>query len=275
MDTLSAQSQSSPRQQQQSNNLMPALVCFNVGGKQYYVSPSFLEQHSNTLLAQIASEQWKTAPGEEIFLERDRYIFQYVLDYLQNDGCVFLPIFVPKVTFLDELMYYEINDVDMSKIDYYFYSFWQFLDFARATMRANIQAWDGHDAITTLAKECGSRYLSCGIDYPIEIHCPESLPDEVDDKGVENDEQGEEEDDEEEEACTCSIDTYNHILTLLDNEEMKLLPHDKEECNQILGNVGLEIINAKTLPGKSIIKIALCLTKVRYVPHPEHPFDFL
>ena len=44
--------------------------------------------------------------------------FKLVLDYLQEDGYVVLPIIIPKSLLLAELEYYGINNVDESKIVY-------------------------------------------------------------------------------------------------------------------------------------------------------------
>mmetsp|Transcript_13886 Transcript_13886/g.19007 ORF Transcript_13886/g.19007 Transcript_13886/m.19007 type:complete len:206 (-) Transcript_13886:396-1013(-) len=89
---------------------------FNVGGSKYEVSRSLLEQHPNTMLARISSEQWQKDPEKEIFIDRDGDRFRYCLDYLR-DGHVALPVTVAKKALLQDLEYYGVEGVDEGSID--------------------------------------------------------------------------------------------------------------------------------------------------------------
>ena len=122
MDSLAETHQSSPSNQQ-PNIKMTELVCFNIGGNKYNLPHSFLKRYPQTLLGRIASEQWQSNTGKEVFLDQNGDYFHFVLSYLRNDGHVLLPRIFPKSLLLDELEYFEINDVDESKIVYDYHVF--------------------------------------------------------------------------------------------------------------------------------------------------------
>eukprot|EP00957_Ditylum_brightwellii_P042874 3245381-Ditylum_brightwellii.AAC.1 len=90
---------------------MASICRFNVGGRKYEVSKSLLEQHPNTMLARISSEQWQKDPEAEIFIDQDGDRFRYCLDYLRF-GSVVLPVTVAKKAVLQDLAYYGVEDVD-------------------------------------------------------------------------------------------------------------------------------------------------------------------
>eukprot|EP00957_Ditylum_brightwellii_P183242 13957917-Ditylum_brightwellii.AAC.1 len=75
---------------------------FDVGGHKYKVSRSLIQQHPNTMLARISSEQWQKDPKAEILMDRNGDRFQYCLDYLR-DGAVALPATVPKKALIQDL----------------------------------------------------------------------------------------------------------------------------------------------------------------------------
>eukprot|EP00978_Attheya_sp_CCMP212_P018849 scaffold52077_cov52-Attheya_sp.AAC.4 len=91
---------------------------FNVGGHRYEVARTLLEQHSDTMLARSASQEWQTDPESEIFMERNGIRFQYVLDYFR-DGKVFLPVTESKEALIHDLTYFgiEANDDLISDSD--------------------------------------------------------------------------------------------------------------------------------------------------------------
>eukprot|EP00957_Ditylum_brightwellii_P044771 3396357-Ditylum_brightwellii.AAC.1 len=95
---------------------MTSICHFNVGGHKYQVARSLLEQHPNTMLARISSEQWQKDPEAEIFIDRDGDRFRYCLDYLR-DGFVALPITVPKKALLQDLAYYGVEVICEDSID--------------------------------------------------------------------------------------------------------------------------------------------------------------
>ena len=68
------------------------------------------------MLARSASEQWLPDQDKEIFLERDGNRFGLVLDYLHDDGHVILPLTVSKPSFMADLVYYGVENVDEKKI---------------------------------------------------------------------------------------------------------------------------------------------------------------
>ena len=95
--------------------------------------------HSQTLLRQIASEQWKAGTVKEVILDWNGDCFQFVLDYLQEDGHVVFPIIFCKSLFLAELVFFGINNVDESKIvyDYHFLS-----THSHVLMVSEIKSWE-------------------------------------------------------------------------------------------------------------------------------------
>eukprot|EP00593_Proboscia_inermis_P011558 CAMPEP_0171318522 /NCGR_PEP_ID=MMETSP0816-20121228/89210_1 /TAXON_ID=420281 /ORGANISM="Proboscia inermis, Strain CCAP1064/1" /LENGTH=92 /DNA_ID=CAMNT_0011813109 /DNA_START=369 /DNA_END=644 /DNA_ORIENTATION=+ len=90
---------------------MPETVTFDVGGKEYRVSTSLLQQYPECMLARMISEEWKKEEDTKLFIERDGERFRYVLDYLR-DGRVSLPCTVPKAAFLKDMEYYGLQVSD-------------------------------------------------------------------------------------------------------------------------------------------------------------------
>lgn len=94
---------------------------FDVGGTIYKVSRSLIYRHPETMLARLASPMWNqkvdgdsdhddTSTTKPIFIERDGHRFRYVLDYMRDNGLVFLPNTVPLEAFLNDLAYYGFQD---------------------------------------------------------------------------------------------------------------------------------------------------------------------
>jgi hypothetical protein len=93
------------------------IVAFNVGGTKYEVTRSLLASHPDTMLARIASKDWKaTEDTTEIFIDRNGVRFQFVLDYLR-DGKVSLPLVVTNEALLDDLTYFGVEVIDTDAID--------------------------------------------------------------------------------------------------------------------------------------------------------------
>ena len=92
-----------------------ATVEFDVGGTIYKVSKSLLEMDPDTMLASLASPRWKddTNNGESkpIFIERNGERFQYVLDYMRDNGKVNLPVSVSPNAVVDDLEYFGFENV--------------------------------------------------------------------------------------------------------------------------------------------------------------------
>jgi hypothetical protein len=68
------------------------------------------------MLAKCAKEQWHKDPNEEIFIDRNGFRFQYVLDYLR-DGKVYLPPTVARASLISDLQYYGVEPIMENKID--------------------------------------------------------------------------------------------------------------------------------------------------------------
>jgi BTB/POZ domain len=239
MDSLAETHQSSPSNQQ-PNLKMTDLVCFNIGGNQYNLPHSFLKRHSQNLLGRIASEQWQANTGKGVFLDRNGEYFQFVLSYLRDDGHVLLPRVFLKSLFLDELVFFEIYDVDESKIvyDYHVLST-QSLVLMADEIESEIKSWDDHGAVATLSKKCVSIFMTTGGKLHFDICGPKIIPSFKKDN------------------CRCSRLIWTELLSLVNNEEMKLLPQDEEKCNKFLGKIGLEIISVVASTRKSTIQVVM------------------
>ena len=87
-------------------------VKFNVGGKIYEIARSMLEKFPNTMLAEKAS----SSSPFPIFVDRDPDRFAFCLDYMRDNGKVYLPETVSKMSVLEELKFFGFKDVDETKI---------------------------------------------------------------------------------------------------------------------------------------------------------------
>jgi len=87
---------------------MTETVLFNVGGKEYEVARSLLNDHPETMLARMASQEWNPDTDKKLFIERDGERFRYVLDYLR-DGKAMLSIDVSKEALLVDMEFYGIS----------------------------------------------------------------------------------------------------------------------------------------------------------------------
>jgi hypothetical protein len=94
------------------------IIKFNIGGTRYEVSHSLLQSYPNTMLAKCAEEQWHKDPKAEIFIDRNGFRFQHVLDYLR-DCKVSLPPTVTKASLISDLQYYGVEHIIEDKIDDY------------------------------------------------------------------------------------------------------------------------------------------------------------
>lgn len=92
----------------------PEIVKFNVGGTRFEVSRDILEtNYPDTMLAKICSAKWQEDPEDEVFIERDRSIFGFVLSYLR-DSKVHLPTTISKEMLINELTYFGVDFVESS-----------------------------------------------------------------------------------------------------------------------------------------------------------------
>jgi BTB/POZ domain len=225
-----------------TNTNMTEVVCFNVGGRQYNLPDSFLKGHSQTLLGRTASKQ-HAGSEKEVFLDQNGEYFQFVLSYLRDDGHVLLPTTVSKSLFLDELEYFEIHDVDKSKIvyDYHVVSTQSHVLMVDE-IRSEIDSWDAGHAIICLSKKCATIYMTTGGKLNFDICGPKIIPSFKKDN------------------FRCSRLIWMELLSLVNNEEMKLLPHDEEKCNKYLWKIGLKIICVVASTRKSTIKVVMSRT---------------
>lgn len=210
---------------------MAIVVCFIVGGIQYKVPHSLFEKYPTTLLAQMASDQWQSDPEEEIILDRDGELFKFVIDFLQKDGYLTLPIDIHREAFFTELVYYGFEDVDASKIGCDCTSAPKLFAKNRAVIRSEIQGWDDdHLAVVTLAKECAIIHLlKSDAKLQFDIHGPKTSV--LEQKHV----------------CECSPEKWDALLKLLFDDKRKMFPDTREKCYEHLCKFGLEIVRVSII----------------------------
>jgi len=117
--TLAALIKKVQRQQRDADTMSKQpvdTVQLDVGGHLFKVSRSLLEQHPDTMLARLVSDDWQNDDNKDgtHFIDRNGERFQYVLDYMR-DQKVYLPLTVSKEAFLLDLQYFGF-DVDDSPV---------------------------------------------------------------------------------------------------------------------------------------------------------------
>ena len=93
------------------------IVRLNVGGTLYDVARDTLDRCSGSMLASLVSARWTTGSSgdsEIIFIDRNGFLFQYVLDYLRNNK-LHLPCSVSRAAVKDEFDYCGIS-ADMNHV---------------------------------------------------------------------------------------------------------------------------------------------------------------
>ena len=93
----------------------PKRVRFNVQGEIFEVTKSTLELCRDTVIGRAAAKSWSGGMSEEIFIDRDKTRFRYVLDYIR-DGHVNLPMTESREGFLKELEYYNFYEIEENAI---------------------------------------------------------------------------------------------------------------------------------------------------------------
>lgn len=91
------------------------ILKLNVGGTKYEVSRSLIEKYPDTMLARLISDRWLEDPEQEIFIERNGFCFQYVLDYMRDNRA--FPLTVSVASVLQELDYFGFDDVPEGAVD--------------------------------------------------------------------------------------------------------------------------------------------------------------
>ena len=226
---------------------MTNIVLFNVGGKQYKVSRSLLEMHPNTMLTRSASEHWLHNPDAEVFIERDGIRFEFVLDYLRDDGHVILPITVPKPSFVADLVYYGVENIDESTIVCYYDPAMRCLDDIERRVderfRHHIRVWYDCRTIFLLTKECAARYLASGGKLQFDIYGP----------SIDHLEQ--------EDKILCSSKAFMAFRSLL-QESREKLPSFQKKINGYLAKFGIKVISLNIVPNKNLIKVSMKLIDI-------------
>ena len=213
-----------------------------MGGKLYIVTRSLLEMHPNTMLARSASEQWLPDQVKEVFLERDGDQFGLVLDYLRDDGYVVLPLTVSKPSFMADLVYYGVENIDEKKIVCFQDPAFGCLNDIKMRLcekyKAEIRSWVVHRTSVLLAMECVNRYLISGYKLKIEIHGPrvEYL--------------------ERYDILLCPDETFMAISSLFHNGTNDLSTAQKK-CNTFLASIGLKIIHLNNIAHRSVIEVSM------------------
>ena len=217
---------------------MENVVCFDVGGIRYIVSRTLLELYPNTVLTQSASKQCTGNCGEVVvFLNRNGGHFKYVLDYLQNNGRVYLQMYaITKEEFLDDLVFYGITDVDESKIVY------AYAPDANSNEDVDdvIDFWRSNISVITLVEHCATKYrqtrqLVTTIYHPAHPSSP-----------------------------ICNVkqaqklwDALSTLMVCQSRGQTSISDYAKEECNDYLHEIGLEITSATSLNVMSAVKVTM------------------
>ena len=217
---------------------MKDIVCFNIGGSKYSLPFSFLRQHPQTVLGQIAFEQLED-PANEVFLNRNGDYFPFVLTYLRDHGHVVLPKIFSEASFLDELAYFGIKDVDESKIvTENRVSASHSSTFIENNITSEIESWDTDRAIIALSKKIALVSIKEGK-LDLFIYGPKIIP------SLKRDNR------------RCSHLIWTELLSLLDNEERKLLPAHEHKCNRYLRTIDMNIGSVVASHKKRTIQVAM------------------
>ena len=239
--------QTSPSDHQQSHSTIPALISFHVGGKLHKVSRSLFDMYPNTMLAWRASEQWLPDQDKEVFLEHDGDWFGLVLDNLCDDGHVILPLTVSKPSFMADLVYYGVKNVDEKKVvrccDPALRNLINIEKRLCAKHYVVTRRWVVHHISMLFANECANGYVISGGKLQIEIYGPrvEYL--------------------EHYDIHWCPDETFRAIFSLLYECMIDGFSLAERKCNKLLVKVGLKIIHLNYIALTSIIEVSMELTE--------------
>ena len=144
------------------------------------------------------------------------------------------------LSYLDELAYFEIKNIDESKIvtEYHVLPT-QSRVLMKKGIRSEIESWDGHDAIATLSRKCASICVAGWGELHFDICGPRMLPSFKKD------------------SARCSHNIWMELLSLLNTKDMKLLPQDQDKCNQYLCKVGLKVSSIMLCQRKHTIQVVM------------------
>ena len=87
-----------------------SMVRLNVGGQRYDVPKSLFDLYPSSMLSRLVSKEWGHDDDDIIFIDRNGYRFQYVLDYMRDQE-VNLPMTESIEATKRELEYYGLEGV--------------------------------------------------------------------------------------------------------------------------------------------------------------------
>ncbi|CAG5872053.1 unnamed protein product [Menidia menidia] len=114
---LSGNCRTNPKDQESVQNSFPDVVELNVGGQVYYTRHSTLVSTPNSLLGKLFSSKKDATndlardPKGRYFIDRDGFLFRYVLDYLRDKQVVLPDHFPEKGRLRKEAEYFQLPDL--------------------------------------------------------------------------------------------------------------------------------------------------------------------
>ncbi|XP_061595450.1 BTB/POZ domain-containing protein KCTD16b isoform X2 [Cololabis saira] len=114
---LSGNCRTNPKDQASVQNSFPDVVELNVGGQVYYTRYSTLVGTPNSLLGKLFSSKKDPSndlardPKGRYFIDRDGFLFRYVLDYLRDKQVVLPDHFPEKGRLRKEAEYFQLPDL--------------------------------------------------------------------------------------------------------------------------------------------------------------------
>ncbi|XP_051902582.1 BTB/POZ domain-containing protein KCTD16b [Hippocampus zosterae] len=113
---LSGNCRTNPKEQVSVQNSVPDVLELNVGGQVYYTRYCTLVSSPSSLLAKLfskkdASNDLARDPKGRYFIDRDGFLFRYVLDYLRDKQVVLPDHFPEKGRLRKEAEYFQLPDL--------------------------------------------------------------------------------------------------------------------------------------------------------------------
>ncbi|XP_061558447.1 BTB/POZ domain-containing protein KCTD16b [Phycodurus eques] len=113
---LSVNCRTNPKEQASVQNSVPDVLELNVGGQVYYTRYCTLVSSPSSLLAKLfskkdASNDLARDPKGRYFIDRDGFLFRYVLDYLRDKQVVLPDHFPEKGRLRKEAEYFQLPDL--------------------------------------------------------------------------------------------------------------------------------------------------------------------
>ena len=132
-------------------NELGSTVKLNVGGKQFEVSYSLINEYPESMLGRLVSDTWHKADAEStVFIDRDGDIFGHILNYIRY-GSIELPSNLPMSMFQRELDYYQFGSnggiKQVSSID------------TMKELRKNVEEAELHHDMFVIAVDCYHQYM--------------------------------------------------------------------------------------------------------------------